>query len=156
MPLLTQSAFVDEEERAALDSGFFNGGLSLAPLSVDGLFIALPRLADRALWAPAQPPQDLPDVGFVVVDPELVLDQPSHPRASLQRPREAMCFGTLQQQRHQAFPLHGVQQRLASGAHREPQCGRSLLQVLPSPHTDGLPRNLQPPGRFRLMQPLVE
>ena len=93
---------------------------------------------------------------FVVVDPELVPDQASHPRASPQRRREAVRFGAFEQQRRQAFPLRGVQQRLASGAPGAPQRSSTLLQILPPPRTDRLPRNLQPSSRFRLIQPLVE
>ena len=112
--------------------------------------------ADRALRDPAQPSQNLPDVPFVVVNPEFVSDQASHPRTSSQRRREVVCFRALQQQRHQPFPLRGVQERLAPGASGAAQRSRTLFEVLPPPHTDGLPRNLQPPGRFRLIQPLVE
>ena len=119
-------------------------------------FVALARLADRALLAPVQLPQNLPDVAFVVVDPELVLDQASHPQASPQQHQEAVRFGTFSQQRRQALSLHGVQQRLAPGSSDAPQRSRTLLQVLPPPRTSGLPRKLEAPSRFRLIQPLVE
>ena len=93
---------------------------------------------------------------FVVVDPELVPDQASHPRASPQRRGEAVRFGAFEQQRRQAFPLRGVQQRLASGASGAPQRSSTLLQILPPPDTDRLPRHLQPPSRFRLIQTSVK
>ena len=67
-----------------------------------------------------------------------------------------MGFGAFEQQRRQAFPLRGVQQRLAPGTSGAPQRGRALLLVLPPPRTDGLPRHLEPPRRFRLIQALVE
>ena len=95
-------------------------------------------------------------MALVVVDPELVPDQPSHPLTTPQRRRETVCFGTLKQQRYQSFPLRGVQQRLAPGAPGAPQASGALLQVVPPPHTDGLPRYLQPPRCFRLIQAFVK
>ena len=92
----------------------------------------------------------------VVVDAELVRDQTSHPRTAPQRRREAVGFGACQQQRRQALELRGVEQRLASGATGAAQSGRTMLEILPPPLTDGLSRDLQPPRRFRLIVALVE
>ncbi|MCY4588435.1 MAG: hypothetical protein OXB98_20615 [Bryobacterales bacterium] len=93
---------------------------------------------------------------FVVVDPELVSDQASDPRTTPQRRREAVRLGTFQQQRYQSLPLCGVQQRLAPGTTGSARRSRTLLQVLPPLRTDRLPRYLQPPSRFRLIQALLE
>ena len=96
------------------------------------------RLSDRALRAPVERSQDLPDVACVVCDPELVSDQPSHPRTAPQGRWEAVGFRAFQQQRRQAFALCGIEERLASGAPGLAESGRTLLAVLPPPLTDGL------------------
>ena len=63
-----------------------------------------------------QRPQQLPDVAFVVAHPETVADQPRHPRTAPQRCREAVRFGSFEQQPFQLGELRGAQQRLAAGA----------------------------------------
>ncbi len=87
---------------------FFNGRPSLALPSADRLFVALAGFADRTLRAPVERPQDLPDVAFVVAHAELVGDQTSDARAAPQRRREAVGFGTFEQQRRQTFELRGI------------------------------------------------
>ena len=135
---------------------FFCGGPGLAPAGADPLFVALARLAERALRAPLERPQDLPDVAFVVCDPALVGDQASHPRAGPQGRREAVSFGAFEQQRRQALARRGVEQRLASGASGAAQPGRTLPEVLPPPFTDGWTSDFEPPRRLGLLVSLVE
>jgi hypothetical protein len=87
---------------------FFNARPGRALPDADGPCVALAGLADGTLRAPAERPQDLPDVALVVAHAELVGDQTSDARAGLQRRREAAGFGASKQLRLQALELGGV------------------------------------------------
>ena len=131
MRLLTQSAFVDEDERTAFVLGFFLMRVQVLRFQVR----ICSSLRSRAfptgrcgLQSSAR--RIFTDVAFVVVDPELVSDQPSHPRTAPQGRGEAVGLRAFQQQRRQAFALCGIEERLASGAPGLAESGRTLLAVL--------------------------
>ena len=98
-----------KDDRAVLFSGFFlMAGKPLALPVADGLFVAHAGFADRALRAPAQILQDLPDMALVIAHAELVSDQTSHPWTCPQRRREAVRLGASDPQDLQEFELRGV------------------------------------------------
>ena len=109
MRLLTQSAFVDEDDRTFFFAGFF--------LMAGQVLRCQPRMASslRSRALPTgrcglQPSAsgDLPDMALVIAHAELVSDQTSDPRTAPQRRREAVRLGAFQQQRLEAFELRGV------------------------------------------------
>ena len=111
MRLLTQSAFVDEDDRASLVFGlFFNGRPPLALPVEDGLFVALAGFADRALRRSSAAPAGSSRHGPRDSARRTRLGvQTSKPRTGPQRRLEAVRFRwTLSMQDLQAFELRGA------------------------------------------------
>ena len=157
MRLLTQSAFVDEDDRTFFFAGFF--------LMAGQVLRCQPRMASslRSRALPTgrcglQPsaPRDLPDMALVIAHAELVSDQTSDPRTAPQRRREAVRLGAFQQQRLEAFELRGVQQRLTAGAAGLAQPGFAVTPVSSQPLADALPRDLQSPRCLGLTTALLD
>ncbi len=107
---LTQTAFVDEDDRAAFFFGFFFDGRPSLPLPIgNGFLVALQRPARGALRTPIQLPEQFPHVAGVIADAEFLLNQVGHPLAAPQRRLIAQPLRPFQQSSHQPLALPVVQ-----------------------------------------------
>src|ERR1019366_3273043 len=121
---LAQPAFVDEDDGAPRAERFFFKLRPAHSLPIpDGFFVALQRAPRGALAAPAQPPQDAPDVSFVISHPALVLDEFAHPARSPQPAGIAQRLGTPLERLLDLLELGGAEPGLAPGSSRLPQTG---------------------------------
>src|ERR1035437_6936982 len=121
---LAQPAFVDEDDGAPRAERFFLSCGQRTRFQYRMAFFAPPRRAPRgALAAPAQPPQDAPDVSFVISHLALVLDEFAHPARSPQPAGIAQRLGTPLERLLDLLELGGAEPGLAPGSSCLPQTG---------------------------------
>ena len=126
------------------------------PPPLDGHFVPLPGPALRLLAAPALAPEDLPDVGGVVRDPEGPTDDRGHAGQGPEIGAEALRTGAFEQQLQQAGPLPRREPaRSPRGRLRLQPIGASAPDLgLPAADRGGSTTDL--PGNFAHPEPLVE
>lgn len=93
---------------------------------------------------------------LVVANPELLLDEVRHPRASPQRSLVAQCLRPAHQQSFQAFELRRAQPGLSSGASSLLEARLAPLPILRRPAHHGLPGHLHTSGHLGLVQAFVQ
>ncbi len=100
-----KARLVKENQAPALVAGFFYPRPVLPAPAVHGLLVLLPGTTLRLLAAPAHGLQDAPDVGGMVGDAEVLLDDFRHPRQRPEVGGVAMSLGTLEQEASQLLPV---------------------------------------------------
>ena len=102
-------------------AAFFYPGPILCDPGLDTFLIALQRASRGLLWREAQSMQDSADMRRVILNPELALDQPRHPRTRPQVRRQSGCQRALHESLSQPRQVTGGQ---ASRSAAKPASGR--------------------------------